>query len=80
MTILYIILSALLGLVIGECSAKYFNDRYLMLKSKKLGRTAICVQGKFFYYIVPEEEYVELDLLRLSRDQNKKSKGCSEGV
>lgn len=73
LTILCILLSALFGLIAGNYMANYFHDRYLTLKSKKLGRTAVYSQGKF-YYIVPEEEYIELDLLRLSRNQSKNLK------
>lgn len=67
MTILYIAFSVLFGLVVGEYLAKSFNDKYLAMKAGKIGRTAACVRGKF-YYIIPEEEYVELDLLRLQLD------------
>jgi len=68
LTILYIAFSVLFGLVVGEYSAKHFNDKYLALKAGKFGRTAVCIRGKF-YYIIPEQEYNELDLLRLANEQ-----------
>lgn len=67
MTIVYIAFSVLFGLVVGEYSAKHFNDKYLALKAGKFGRTAVYVRGKF-YYIIPEEEYIELDLMRLQTE------------
>lgn len=77
MTILYIAFSVLFGIVVGEYSAKSFNDRYLALKAEKLGRTAVCIRDKF-YYIIPEEEYIELDLLRMVGDQTPQPSGISE--
>jgi hypothetical protein len=55
---------------VGEYSAKHFNNKYLALKAGKFGRTAVCIRGKF-YYIIPEEEYIELDLLRLQEGQEE---------
>jgi len=74
LTIIYIAFSVLFGIVVGEYSAKSFSDKYLALKAGKLGRTAVCVRGKF-YYIIPEQEYIELDLLRLQTDSQELKAG-----
>lgn len=72
----YIILTFLIGLMVGKYLSDRSNARHLALKSEKLGRTAMCVLGKF-YYIVPEKEYIEFETLWASRNQAKKSKEVS---
>lgn len=53
------------GAVVGGWLTGRSNDSYLLSKADdSYGRTAVCVRGKFFY-VVPESEYVQLDILRV---------------
>lgn len=71
--VIYVILSFLVGLIAGEYFIARSYSKYMALKSETPNRTAINVRGKF-YYVIPEKEYVELDLLRQSRNQGKRTK------
>jgi len=65
------------GIAIGLCigiggmflSSKFYQD-ILILKAEKTGRTPEKL-GKKFYYIVPEEEYIDMEIAYLT----KKNKG-----
>jgi len=50
---------------------RYFNNLYLETKAKPEYRTAIFIRGKF-YYLVSDEEYLEL--MDCKRIQDKLSK------
>lgn len=48
------------GILVGGLLTTYLSNLYLVLKSEKNNRTALCINGKF-YYIMPEEEYIRVD-------------------
>jgi hypothetical protein len=47
---------------------RYFNNLYLETKAKAEYRTAIFIRGKF-YYLIPDEEYLELMDCKRSQDK-----------
>lgn len=61
------VLSLLLsGAVAGMAWERFFTMRYIQMKADAEGRTAMCVGNKF-YYVLPEEEYVQHCIERHSK-------------
>jgi hypothetical protein len=74
---------ALSMFLLGFLCSTASSNSYIKAKADPKWRTAMCVDGKF-YYVVPEREYVELEMARNSikvynKDDRTISYGVSEG-